>query len=506
MVLKRSTISDVLSVGEMRQADQLAIESGVLGIDLMENAGRLAFEAIEETFAKSRTLVLCGPGNNGGDGFVVARLLEAAGWDVAVSLLTAPNALKGDAQLAYEAWIASAKSPVLAPFGLESLDGHTLIVDAVFGAGLARDVEGVVADIINEVAHRQIPVASIDVPTGVDGNTGQVRGVSFKADLSITFFRKKPGHLLLPGRMLCGKIILVDIGIPSSCLEEMDLQTGENLLGQWLEVFCEPALDGHKYSRGHTLVVSGGAARTGAARLAAAAALRVGSGLVSVASPSSAVLVNASHLTAVMVKGFSDFAAFKELIADKRLNSFVIGPGNGVGGRTRERVQYLLSLGRSVVLDADALTSFDSDPAALLEGLRGNCVLTPHGGEFSRLFPELDQPDKLAAAREASAKAGCVIVLKGADTVIAAPDGRALINSNAPPTLGTAGSGDVLAGLIGGLQAQGMSSFDAASAGVWIHGEAANLFGPGLIAEDLPKMIPAVLKAIEKTRRADEPC
>lgn len=477
----------------MTEADRLTIARGTPGIVLMRNAGKACAEAISLRYEKVRTVVLCGPGNNGGDGFVVAKILEEEGWDVAVSLLISPDKLHGDAKLAYEEWIQAAQVPVLAPFDQSLLQDAGLIIDAVFGTGLTRDIVSPCEEIIASANAGSTPVVSVDIPGGVNGNDGQVLGCAFEADLTVTFFRKKLAHLLFPGRGLCGEIVVADIGIQEDVIEELSPTTFENAPQLWLADFPWPRLEAHKYQRGHTIVVSGGVSATGAARLAALSALRAGSGLVTVASPASAVLVNASQLTSVMVRGFGSLEEFSDLVKDPRLNAFVIGPGNGVGETTRARVLHLLSLGRSIVLDADALTSFAEDPKELFEALHKKAVLTPHAGEFGRLFPDLKGASRLKAAREAANRTGSIIVLKGPDTIIARPDGQVVINANAPATLATAGSGDVLAGLIAGLMAQGMDAFLAAAAGVWIHGEAANLFGPGLISEDLPELVPDVL-------------
>jgi len=332
---------------------------------------------------------------------------------------------------------------------------------------------------------------AIDIPSGVSGDTGRpLGGLYVKAALTVTFFRKKPGHLLLPGRVLCGETVVGDIGIPP---EAANSQLHENSPALWQ--FPWPRLEGHKYSRGHCVVVSGPAHATGAARLAARAALRVGAGLVSVASPPDAVAVNAAHLTAIMIKVFEGAVKLGALLSDKRLNAVALGPGLGVGKDTRDLVTTVLKSGAATVLDADAITSFQDEPQTLFSLLDDRCVLTPHEGEFERLFPGLldRSASKLEAARAAAARALAVVVLKGADTVIAAPSGKAVINANAPAFLATAGAGDVLAGLIAGLLAQGMTAFDAACAGTWLHGAAAGLFGPGLIAEDLPEMLPRVL-------------
>lgn len=497
--------NSILTVAQMNETDRRAIAGGIEGIVLMRKAGQACVSAIIERFAKAETLVLCGPGNNGGDGFIIAKGLEEEGWPVVVACLVSPGDLEGDAKLAYEEWILAAKTPVLAAFAAELAQKADLIVDAVFGTGLARDVVSPVADIIRAADERGLPVVAVDCPSGVRGDDGQIAGTAFYASLTVTFHKKKPAHLLFPGRGLCGEIVVADIGIEDGADEGADI-IHENDPALWLDSFPWPELDAHKYRRGHTVVTSGGVSATGAARLAALSALRVGSGLVTVASPASAVLVHASHLTSVMVQGFNDFESYADLVKDPRLNSFVIGPGNGVGERTRQRVLHLLATKRAIVLDADALTSFEEDREALFATLHGKAVLTPHAGEFGRLFADLAEKPKLEATREAARRTGATMVLKGPDTVIADAGGQIAINANAPPTLATAGSGDVLAGLIGGLMASGMDAFSAACAGVWMHGEAADLFGPGLISEDIPGLIPEVLDLlVDQVREGANP-
>ncbi len=475
-------VNEILTTAEMSQADAYAAAHGVPALVLMENAGRAVAEAINARFKPCAVTVLCGPGNNGGDGFVVARLLDEDGFTVRVAHDADPQ---GDAAAMSDQWKGARLA--LTP---AALDGARLVVDALFGAGLSRPMAGAYASVIE--ALNDLPVVAIDVPSGVSGDTGQPLGAAYvKAALTVTFFRKKPAHLLLPGRELCGELVVADIGLPA---EAANTRLHENGPSQWH--YPWPKAQGHKYDRGHAVVVCGSAHATGAARLAARGALRIGAGLVSVASPPDAVAVNAAHLTAVMIKPFDGADGLAELLHDKRLNAVVIGPGLGVGGETRELVMTVLKSGAAVVLDADALTSFHDDPEALFARLHDRCVLTPHAGEFERLFPGLLDDDKVAAARTAARRSGAVVLLKGNDTVIATPDGKAVINANAPPALGTAGAGDVLAGFIAGLLAQGMTAFDAAACGAWLHGDAAARFGPSLIAEDLPEMLPQSLKAL----------
>ncbi|HXJ02409.1 MAG TPA: NAD(P)H-hydrate dehydratase [Micropepsaceae bacterium] len=488
---------EILSVAEMGQADRLAEEGGVPSLRLMENAGAAVARAVQAHDPNAAVLVLCGPGNNGGDGFAAAALFRERGLEVRVACLVGTDALKGDSAEMAKRW-----GGPIAPLGDAAFEGATLIVDALFGAGLARPLEGAAAQAVRKANESGIPILAVDVPSGVHGDLGRaleaVSGLTIKAAYTVTFFRKKPAHLLFPGRSLCGEIILADIAIPDSVLETIRPRSFENAPDLWRKHFPHLRREGHKYERGHAVVVSGPIHATGAARLAARSALRIGAGLVSVASPLDAIAVNAAQLTAIMVKPFDGAKGLSALLADKRLNAVAIGPGCGVSPRTQDLVAAVLASGAAAVIDADGLTAFGEDPNALFRQLRPNVVLTPHEGEFARIFPQLlkTAPSRLAAAREAARTAGCVMVLKGPDTIIAAPDGMAAINANAPPWLATAGAGDCLTGMIAGLLAQGMAGFDAACAAVWLHGEAANRFGAGLIAEDIPEQLPAALRAL----------
>ncbi len=490
---------ELLTIDDMYEADQLAIKGGIAGIELMENAGRAIADIIVGNYDKRQVSVLCGSGNNGGDGFVVARLLKQQGWSVTLSLLGASSALKGDAAAMAQLWEGR----------VEHLDqnsgaGADLIVDAIFGAGLGRAIAGELATLIKKTNEGTVPVVAVDVPSGIDGSSGCVLGTAFRAERTVTFCRKKPGHVLMPGRALCGEVSVVDIGISNEIVAGLKVTQFENTKDFWHPYFPRLTLENHKYSRGATVVVSGPARMTGAARLAARAALRVGSGVVTVLSPPSAVMVNACQLTAIMVKGFRDAGALNGLLKDdERIGAVVIGPGAGTGNTTRNNVRAVLDADVSTVLDADALTSFEQQPEALFAAVADKrckeVVMTPHAGEFKRLFGDIaNLPiSRLEHARQAAKSSGTIIVYKGVDTVIAAPDGIAAINTNAPATLATAGSGDVLAGIIAGLMAQRMPAFYAACAGVWLHGQAATLFGPGLIAEDIPEMLPQVLHEFE---------
>lgn len=475
----------LLTPRQMGRADELTIAAGTPGIELMEKAGRAVADAVSRRWSPRQLTVLCGPGNNGGDGFVAARLLIERGWPVRLALLGEVAALRGDAAQTAAGWPGAVEA--LQP---AALDDAALVVDGIFGAGLARPVEDVARAVIEALDRRRPPVVAIDVPSGIDGETGEVRGIAPRAETTVTFFRKKPGHLLLPGRLLCGETVLDQIGIPDHVLDQVAPDTAANMPGWWLGAFPRPSLDSHKYSRGHA-IVAGGAVMTGAARLAARAAARLGAGLVTVAAPEPAFPIYAAALTGVIVHPVADVDDFRGFLADPRRNAALIGPGAGVGNETRDKTLAILAAGKCTVLDADALTSFAPDPETLFSAIRSPCVMTPHAGEFARLFDTAG--GKAEQARRAARQSGAVVLLKGPDTVIAAPDGHVAINANAPPFLATAGSGDVLAGMVLGLLAQGMEPFLAAAAAVWIHGAAASRFGPGLVAEDLLDCILPVL-------------
>jgi len=482
----------LLTPPQMGEADRLAIAGGIPGIALMEKAGLAVADAVSRHWPPLPLAVLCGPGNNGGDGFVAARILAERGWKVRLALLGAKTALRGDAAEAATRW----RGPVeaLTP---AVLDDAGLAIDAIFGAGLARLIEGVTKDVIVALGRRGLPVVAVDVPSGVDGATGEIRGAAPQAALTVTFFRKKPGHLLLPGRSHCGETVLAQIGIPDAVLDRIAPDAVENDPAWWLAMLPRPGLDSHKYTRGHALV-AGGAVMTGAARLAARSAARLGAGLVTVAAPSTAFPIYAAALTGIIVHPMAGLDDFRALLADKRRNAALIGPGAGVGAETRDKALAILEAGKRAVLDADALTSFAGDPRTLFAAIRSPVVLTPHEGEFARLFDT--GGSKPERARRAARQSGAVVVLKGADTVVAAPDGRLAINANAPSALATAGSGDVLAGMVLGLLAQGMDPFAAAAAAVWLHGDAARRIGAGLVAEDLVEALAPALRGLAALR------
>ena len=484
-MLNCSTV--LLTAVQMAQADRLTVDSGISDIALMENAGRPVALAIMQRWTPRPVLVLCGPGSNGGDGFVAARHLAEADWPVRVALLVRREDLRGAAAHHAALW----RGPV-EPLTPAALAGAELIIDAIFGAGLSRALEGDAAQTLAAAAAGKMTIIAVDVPSGLMGDTGANVG-AVQCVLTVTCFRKKPGHLLQPGRTLCGELVVADIGTPAAVFKEVKPDTFENDPALWVDALPVLKPLGNKYTRGHALVW-GGWPTTGAARMAARAAARVGAGLTTVAVPEAALPVYAAALTSIMVSPITRPEDLEHLLADSRYTGLLIGPGAGIGPETRSRVLAMLATGRSVVLDADALTAFENDPPALDRAIVGPCVLTPHEGEFRRLFDP--SGNKLTRTRAAARRCGAVVVLKGSDTVIAAPDGRAIINANAPPTLATAGAGDVLGGIVLGLLAQGMEPFLAAAAAVWLHGAAATEFGPGLLAEDLPDLIPGVLRRL----------
>ena len=498
---------ELLTADEMARADQLAIRAGIPELTLMEHAGRaVADAAVKMVAPRAIIAVLCGPGNNGGDGFVAARILAERGYQVRLALLGEVPALTGSAAQMARRWTYE-----VAPLRLQAITDAALIIDAIFGAGLRKPVPSDVSRMLNTAARMSIPVLAVDMPTGVDGTTGACESQSYQATRTVTFVRRKPGHLLLPGRDLCGEVTVADIGIEPETVAELRCETFANAPALWLERFPWPWSQSHKHARGHAVVVSGPPQCTGAARLAARGALRAGAGLVTLATPINAFVINAAHLSAIMIKPFADPVGLAAIISKLHADydPVLIGPGLGRTATARASVLTVVRKAAKVVLDADALSAFaasndgadSAEPnhqrelfAAIATAGRP-IVMTPHEGEFRRLFPALSG-SKLDRARQASTATGAVIVLKGADTVIAAPDGRASINDNAPPWLATAGSGDVLAGFITGLMAQGMPPFEAACAAVWMHGEVATAFGPGLIAEDLPEHLPRVLAGL----------
>lgn len=477
----------VLTVRQMAEADRLSVVAGVSSFELMANAGAAVAHEIERRWTPRPVVVLCGPGNNGGDGFVTAHVLAEAGWPVRVAMPGSRFSLKGEARQHAQRWEGDVEA--LSPAVLE---GAELIVDALFGAGLSRPLEGPSLATLAAAGAGRVPIIAVDTPSGVMGDTGEALGAA-QAVLTVTFLCKKPGHLLLPGRDLCGEVVVVDIGTPKAVIDSLAPNIFENSPALWLANLPGVKASHDKHSRGHALIF-GGYPMTGAARMAARAAARVGAGLTTLAVPEIALAIYATALDSIMVRPWVTPEDFGYLLNGSRFSAWLIGPGAGVDQATFGHVLAMLASGRPTVIDADAISAFEDEPGVLDRAIHGPCVLTPHEGEFRRVFDLAG--DKLTRTRAAALRCGAVVVLKGSDTVIAAPDGRAVINANAPSTLATAGSGDVLSGIILGLLAQGMSAFASAAAGVWLHGEAAAEFGPGLLAEDLPDLLPGVLRRL----------
>lgn len=458
-------ISALFTREEARAADAAAIKSGISAETLMQTAAKKVADYICQAYAPCSVLVVCGSGNNGGDGKIVSQLLKERGWN---SDMVAADA-----------------------FTPEQLNGKQLVVDAIFGTGLDRPIEGKIKATIEAINASKLPVVSIDIASGVNANTGEIMGAAIQAAHTVSFVRLKVGQVLLPGKACGGQLVLEDIGIKGEGITPTYLFNGQHLWGKEFPLLS-PGL--HKYARGHAVVIGGGIATTGAARLAATAALRIGAGVVSVACDKESLPIYAASLLAVMTKPVSTASELDTLLEDSRITAVLIGPGCGIGETTRERTLQLLASKKSYVIDADALTSFKRDPKTLFSAIKSPTVLTPHEGEFEQLFDiKGTKPERALAAAKASS---AIVVFKGSDTVIAAPDGRVIINANAPALLATAGSGDVLAGMITGLLAQGMPAFEAACAAVWIHGQAANQGGPGLIAEDIATLMPAILRKV----------
>ena len=478
----------VLTVAQMGKADGLAIAQGLLGTQLMEAAGWAVARAVWTRFPPCRVAVLCGPGNNGGDGFVAARHLARRGYRVRLGLLGRPESLNGDAAHMARIWPG-----VIEPLTPALLDRADVVVDALFGAGLSRPVDGAAADMLAECGSLKIPVIAVDMPSGVSGDSGAVMGVAAAALATVTFFRLKPGHLLQPGRSLCGEIELADIGIPVSVLTAIGSDMVVNDPESWRHLVPVPVADSNKFNRGHLLVVAG-AEFTGAARLVSLAARRAGAGLVTVLAPDAALPVFKSGDAGTMARSI---AQVESMLADTRCSAVVIGPGSGAGPDTRARVMAAQAWGKAMVVDADALTALAAGGTVRFENAAQRIVMTPHEGEFARLWGE-PSGDKIVRTRAAARQSGAVVLLKGADTVIAHPEGRVSISVNGPPWLATAGAGDVLAGVIGALMAQGLDAFDAATMGAWVHGEAARLMGPGLIAEDLAPTVGRILAGLSQ--------
>lgn len=480
---------EILTSEEMKKADTAAIAGGISGLQLITAAGAAVAHEIQETIKPCPVLILCGPGNNGADGFITAQHLKKSGWPVRVACLVKRNALKNDAALAAQKWDGD----------IESLNSNLsvhqtgLVIDAVFGTGFDRALDPELVILFDKIRARKIPVVAVDIPSGLNATTGTAAEGLLKADLTVTFCRKKPAHVLLPGKNLCGRIVTADIGITDTTIASLHTALFENDPGLWLKDFPLPAADAHKYLRGHILVY-GGEKRTGAACLAAAAAQKIGAGAVTITSTAKTWPVYSLYRASIMVDTCDTQEDLKNLLRDERKNTILIGPGAGSGEQMRETINAMLSFNKGGVLDADVFSVYQNHADDLFSKLSPRYVLTPHEGEFERLFGALEgsKPERACLAAK---KANAIIILKGADTVIAAPDGSCVINTNAPPTLATAGAGDVLAGFVAGLIAQGMPAFMAACAGVWLHGDAAQAYRLGLTAEDIIDVLPQRLNA-----------
>jgi len=493
-------MDEILTPQQMGLADKYTIEGGVPGIDLMNSAGAAVAHCALKLFREARhVLVVCGIGNNGGDGLVAARILVKSGLRVNIVFVGEQNRLRGDAALAFQALPPAINIiPDVAP------DQYDLLIDAIFGAGLDRNVARSAAETIDAINASDTPVIAVDLPSGIDGATGQVRGTAVNADATVTFFRKNPGHILLPGRIHCGEAILHQIGIRSQILEKTGIAARLNRAALWQDQLPRLAHDGHKYTRGSALVISGPLPMSGASRLVASAALRVGAGLVTIACAGDVMAAHAAQLTSIMLSQADSADDIRAVLTDSRINCVVMGPGMPPDKQTRACVTAVLAAHRKTVLDAGALAVFDTDSDSLFSQIRKNpepVVLTPHEGEFQRLFKDQRRSaSKIERAIQAAKLSGATMVLKGPDTVVATPDGAACIADNAPPWLATAGSGDVLAGSIGGLLAQGMPAYEAAAAAVWINGDAAARLGPPLVSSDMDEGLRRSMAALLRDR------
>lgn len=490
--------TELLSADQMQQVDRTAAISGINTFELMENAGRsVAEQVLKYEHAVSPLIVVVGGGNNGGDGYIAAELLRKTGIATTVLRVGSMPIAGSDADKAKQGYggnlLSLASDTTQIPNKIRStLIECKMIIDALFGAGLRREVTGVVASLIETINQLDCPIISVDLPSGLDGNDNIVKGAAVQATQTVTFFLAKPAHYLFPGRKLCGELIVKQIGLNEAHLSSISAPVVHRNAPKLFTIHLPmPNEKAHKYQRGHVLVRSGPINSTGASRLSAGTALTCGAGAVTLASSDQALAVNAAHLTAVMLALCNNLADWLALLRNKNTNVAVIGPGNGIDEQIKDCVLESLKHPASLVLDADALSCWEDSPERFicaLQNAKAPVVLTPHSAEFDRVFRStkiVDLPSKLHQAQAAAKLTKAVVIYKGADTVIASPDGQACINCNAPPWLATAGSGDVLAGAVASLHAQGMPLFESAMAAVWLHGEAATALGYPLTAEQL---------------------
>ncbi|MEO1041400.1 MAG: NAD(P)H-hydrate dehydratase [Pseudomonadota bacterium] len=467
----------------MAAADQRTIDAGTARGTLIARAARSVFRILRAQFTRRPVTVLCGPGQNGEDGWMLAALLADAGWPLEIIDLGGGLQIDDPAPEGLASYVR--------PSGIFAPTSSSLIVDAVLGAGLARPVSGEIARVFEKLNQSDAKVLAIDLPSGIDGATGEVRGQAVHADVTVTFHRLKPGHLIGDGAELSGRIFLCDIGIAP---EADDASAVWNAPCLWRDSLCGLVRETHKYARGHVCVIGGPGLKGGAARLSARAASVSGAGAVTYLSPLSGAEFAAATFDAVMVKPLGDREALDAFLRD-RVGAVVLGPGMGHAEKAEEAVKAVLETKLPCVLDADALTLYEGRTDELFEHLHGACVLTPHEGEFSRLFPDLSG-DKRIRTEKAAELSGATVLLKGSTTVIAKTGEPTVISSHGSPALATAGSGDVLAGLIGGFLAKGVTPVKAAAAGAWVHADAARDAGPSLNADHLPARIVSVMEAL----------
>ncbi len=508
----------LVKASEMQEMDRLTIEEiGIPGVVLMENAARGASRVFLAHFAPppdSRVLILCGRGNNGGDGYVMARVLHEAGLKVTVLVLAEFDKIAGDALVNLE---------ILRRMGLDILEVPSeeqwkkqrrllkdcdFIIDGLLGTGLNSSVRGFYARVIEEVNRANKPVTAIDIPSGLNADTGQVMGIALQADLTVTFGFPKVGQLVFPGAGLVGRLVLIDIGIPDAVVERIPGRYHLTEAADFRDLLASGKQDIHKGNRGHLLVLAGSTGKTGAATLTSLGALRAGAGLVTLGVPKSLNPILENKLTEAMTFPLPETGESSlSLEAEKEIfrlmegkTALAIGPGLSTHEETSLLVRRIVAkCPLPMVIDADGLNALSSDLSALAK-CRGRAILTPHPGEMARLAGISNsevQADRLGTAEAFVRKHGCCLVLKGARTVIAEPEGRVHVNPTGNPALSSGGSGDVLTGLIAGFLARGWPPAKAALAGVYLHGLAADRLSEdmglsGILAGELLDVIPGL--------------